>query len=428
LALTIYTTNTSETDTIQGIWYEPFILKFPSKLKEYDGSIPLLVHSVGDVAAVKVSYDTGTLVVVNEDVDKPLMLGLPWANNRPTSTVFPLSLHTDRVDSYPDSFPVINRPLAPKATDEYHVSLRFGRAGANEVSLASDVYKKFGEKFPPRVSWNDRRAIGAIFLASSSQNWRNNPRGWLGDQLLNIETPAGRTSFKQRILQRADDSIAIMKEMGAQGVITWDIEGQEYAHATSYIGDPRKMNEMAPEMAEIADEYFGRFRNAGLRVGICVRPQQLVVAPDRKSATQVTVDDPAQLLIDKIRYAKNRWGISLAYIDSNTNLKDPNPMPAAALQKVADAFPDVLLIPEHSNLQYYSFSAPFRALQQGYVSTPETARTTYPNALTIIYTADGPLDLYNKSLARAVKHGDVLLYRTWYADPQNEKVKLLLKR
>src|SRR3954453_9681681 len=155
VALAITTTNTSDANTIQGLWYEPLILKFPSKVKEYDGSVPLLAHSVNDVGAVKVSYESGALAVVNEDVAKPLMVGFPWANNRPANTIFPLSLHTDRVASYPDSYPVINRPIPPGGKDEYHVSIRFGRPGATESPLAADVYKKFGETFPSRVNWKD---------------------------------------------------------------------------------------------------------------------------------------------------------------------------------------------------------------------------------------------------------------------------------
>ena len=75
---------------------------------------------------------------------------------------------------------------------------------------------------------------------------------------------------------------------------------------------------------------------------------------------------------------------------------------------------------------YDSFSAPYRELRLGFVSTPETARAAYPGAFTVINTADGPIDLYRKNLAASVKHGHVLMYRTWYADPQNEKLKSLV--
>ena len=428
LTFTISTTNTSASDTIQGVLYEPLTLKFPAKVKEYDNTTPLLAHSIGDVAVVRLSYGTGSVAVVNDDVDKPLMVGVPWANNRPTDTVFPLSVHTDRVRMYPDSYPVISRPIPPNGSDQYHVSLRFGGASATDIELASDVYKKFSEVFPSQLKWPDRRPIGAIFLATDSQYRQGNPRGWFGDASLNLAAPSGRETFKQRMLARADESIANMQDMKAQGVITWDIEGQEFARSVGYVGDPRMVNDLAPEMGEVVDEYFSRFRNAGLRVGICVRPQQFFRSPDRKTATQSIIQDPVKILVEKIRYAKERWGVTLAYIDSNTTGKDPNPMDAALMQKVATALPDVLLIPEHSNFRYYSFSAPFRELRQGYVSTPDAVHAAYPNAFTLIYTADGPLDLYHNSLAAAVKRGDSLMYRAWYADPQNEKVKSLVRR
>ncbi len=426
LAVAITTTNTSHSDTIESLWYQPLTLRFPAKVKEYDGSIPLLAHNIGDVAVIKASYASGALAVVAEDIKKPLMVGFPWADNRPENTIFPLSVSTGRVQSYPDSYPAINRPILPGETDEYRISIRFGPANESEADFAEDLYKQFGQAYPAQLKWPDRRPIGAIFLASSAQGWVGNPRGWLNDAQLNVMTAEGRAEFRQKLLAVADGAIAIMKDMNAQGAITWDIEGQEYAHAVSYIGDPRRTDELAPEMGPAADDYFERFRKAGLRVGICVRPQELQIAPDRKTATQTVVDDPTQLLIDKIGYAKKRWGISLVYIDSNTNLRDSNPTNADVLQKVAAAFPDVLLIPEHANLRYYAYTAPYRELRQGFTGTPERTLDTYPKAFTVLYTADGLIDYYHKKLATAVKHGDSLMYRTWWRDPQNEKIRTLL--
>lgn len=426
--LTITTSNALNSDTIQGLRFTPMVLKFPEKVKEYDGSIPLLVHNMGQVAATKVSYGSGTMAVVAEDIEKPLMVGFPWALDKPANTVFPLSIHTDRVGSYPDSYPRIVRPIPPNATDQYVVSLRFGRSKATESSLAGDIDAKFATVFPQQLKWTDRRPIGAIFLATGPQEWTSNPRGWFGDARLNVTTPAGRAEFRQRILNLADGAIAIMRDMNAQGAITWDIEGQEYRHATTYIGDPRLVDTLAPEMAEVADEYFGRFRAAGLRTGICVRPQLLQVAADKKSANQTPVDDPAGLLIDKIAYARKRWGVTLIYLDSNVNSTDPNPLDASIIQKVAEACPDCLIIPEHYNLRYFAYSAPFAELRRGIVSTPDYARDVYPKAFSLIYTADGPLDLYRDPLKTAVKQGDGLIYRTWFADPQNEKVKAIYKQ
>lgn len=426
LNLTINTTNTSDSETIQGLLFQPLTLKFPGKVAEYDGSIPLLSHNLGNVGLVKVSYRSGALAVVGEDLDKPLMLGFPWALDRPNNTVFPLSVHTDRVNNYPDSYPVINRPIPPKGTDQYSLSLRFGSADATETELAGDVLKKFGDTFQTKLNWKDHRPIGAIFLATASPSSPTNPEGWFGDSHVNVTTPAGRTEFRQRVMALADSAVSIMKSMNAQGAITWDIEGQKYNHAISYIGDPRALGDLAPEMNEIADEYFARIRDAGLRIGICVRPQQLTKSADGKTVVQAEVDDPAKLLIDKIRYAKDRWKVTIVYVDSNANPVNSNPMDAAVLQKVAEAFPDVLLVPEHATLRYYAYSAPATVLRTGGLGTSDSVHAVYPNAFSVIYTADGALDLYKKTLVRSAKQGDILMYRTWYPDPQNDKVKALL--
>lgn len=425
LTLTITTTNTSNSETIEGVRYTPLTLKFPEKVKEYDGSTPLLAHNLGQVAAVKVSYGSGTLAVVSEDLEKPLMVGFPWASNRPTNTEFPLSVHTGRVDSYPDSYPVIRRPIPPKSSDTYVVTLRFGRANTSEDKLVGDIDKRLAEVFPPQLNWPDRRPIGAIFLATDSQSWVANPRGWFGDAHVNVMTPSGVAEFRQRMLNLANTAIGVMRDMNAQGTIIWDVEGQQFPHGTTYIGDPRMLGVLAPEMDGVADEFFARFRAAGLRTGITVRPQLLRLSADKKTANQTTVADPTDLLIEKIAYAKTRWGVSLIYIDSNTNAADPNPLDVAIIQRVAAAFPDCLLIPEHSNLRYFAYSAPSVELRHGIVSTPDSVRAAYPKAFSVIYTADGPLDLDHDALKAAVKRGDSLMYRTWFADPQNEKVKAI---
>lgn len=425
LDLAITATNTSSSETIQGLWCQPLVLRFPDRLKEYDGSIPLLVNNVGQPGVISVSYGSGTLAVVSEDIDKQLMVGLPWSLNRPQSTIFPLTINTGRVDSYPDSYPYINRPIPPGGKDQFHVTLRFGSAKMSETKLAGDMYKKFGATFPSQVHWADHRPIGAISLASTAQDWTRNPRGWFGEADSDYITPSGRGKLRERVLSTVDAAIEIMRQMGAQGGITWDLEGQQFSRTTGYIGDPRALGLIAPEMDEIADEYFERFRRANMRSGILVRPQSFSLSEDKKSLDQSAVDDPAQSLIDKIAYAKKRWGVTLIYIDANVNAKDPNPMDAAVIQKVAAAFPDCLLIPEHSTLRYYAYSVPYKELRQGFVSTTAIVRQSYPDAFTAIYTPDGPLDLYHDDLAAGIKRGDTVIYRTWYADPQNEKIKSL---
>ncbi len=77
-------------------------------------------------------------------------------------------------------------------------------------------------------------------------------------------------------------------------------------------------------------------------------------------------------------------------------------------------------------MRYYAYSAPYKELRKSDLGTDDAVRSVYPKGFSIIYTADGSLDLYQKSLSRSVKQGDVLMYRTWFPDPQNEKVKALM--
>jgi hypothetical protein len=413
------TINNQSPNTIQGIWFEPFGLQFPSAVQEYNGSIPLLVNSVGQPAVQQTTYSSGVMALASDDVAKPIQIGFPWSLNPPAMTIFPLTLNTDRVSSYPDSYPTIKRPIPSGASDQFSFSLRFGPPGSTLASLAGDTYQAFSAAFPATLNWTDRRAIGALFLSTSGTGWPTNPRGWLLDPTIDVTSQTGIANLKTRILAYADSSIAILKQMNAQGMVTWDIEGQQFAQPISYVGDPTQFSTLAPEMSGIADAYFQKFTAAGLRVGVTIRPQQYVLAPDGRSAQQILIADPTQLLMNKVAYAVNRWGATLFYVDSNVNPTDPNPIDVGIFQKLTAAFPGVLFMPEHANLEYYAYTAPYKELRQGYTSTASDVRLVYPKSFTVIYTADGPIAQDFNELVTAVEGGDVLLFRGWFADPQN---------
>jgi UDP-GlcNAc:undecaprenyl-phosphate GlcNAc-1-phosphate transferase len=409
-------------DTLQEASYEPVGLKFPAKITNYDGAVPLMGHNVGDATLIGMNWGSGLMVLVNDDVVSPLIAGFPWALDKPANTTFPLRICTGRDPMLPDMLPYIDRPIAPGASETYRLSLRFGPRDSSPTQLGSDVLRRFAARFPSHLQWQDRRPIGTVFLATAGLNSAKNPRGWLLDRDLNVSTAEGKVEFRRKILQLADSSIRILRSMNAQGAITWDIEGQEYPKA-SYAGDPRQYSALAPEMAPVADEYFARIRRAGFRIGVCVRPQELVFDPQHHTAYERETSDPAGLLKEKIAWAKNRWGATLFYVDANG---DPNrPLDAGVLEKVAAAFPDVLLIPEHKNVRYFAFSAPYFSLREGLASTPAAIRAVYPGAFSIVNTADGRIAERRDELASAVKLGDILLFRTWYDDPANLEVKSL---
>src|SRR5207248_254797 len=63
------------------------------------------------------------------------------------------------------------------------------------------------------------------------------------------------------------------------------------------------------------DEYFEKFRQAGLRVGVCLRPQQITMVGGKPVQGAANNQQAAQVLKDKLAYAKKRWGCTLFYID-----------------------------------------------------------------------------------------------------------------
>ncbi len=416
LNLSITTTNNSP-DTITGLFYDVFNLQFPSAVQEYDGVDPMVDSNIGAPTVLSMTSTAGVMVLTNNDVVNPLMAGFPWSLNSPTNTIFPLLVNTNQNSMYPTFWPFINRPIAPGASDQYNLSLRFGPSGSTDQSLAGDIYQAFGAAFPPQFSWPDRHPIGMLVLATSDTGWATNPRGWLLDPTIDVFTPDGLAAFQSRILAWANQSVQILQQANAQGMITWDIEGEQFPQPTTYVCDPTQFLATAPEMANVADAYFQVFRNAGLRVGVCVRPQQFVLGPGGTTASQnvvATDQDMAALLIEKINYAKNRWGATMFYIDSNGG--PGNPMDPSVMQAVSAAEPDVLLVPEQSDPQYYAYSAPYLQLTNGYDATPPEARLIYPNAFSVINVADGPLSQDFQTLVNSVAAGDALMLRGWFND------------
>ena len=219
----------------------------------------------------------------------------------------------------------------------------------------------------------------------------------------------------------ADTSISNLTRIGAQGVIAWDLEGEEYPHKTSFIGDPRLLDQLAPEMAPVADEFFKKFKDAGLKVGVTIRPQQLIF--DRGLARQTTVFDIKRVLLEKIDYAQAHWGATLFYVDSNDGFWRPDE--AVQLRLVAHERPDILLIPEHHYLPDWAFSAPYVSLRKGDPDvTAGLARTLIPNSFQALDVADASKD----EVAAAMHHGDILLFRAWYWNSDCELLESLQQK
>lgn len=314
--------------------------------------------------------------------------------------------------------------LAPGKTAAMTLVVKFVKPGTSIEVVNAKLINDYRRERPQLIRWQDKRPIGSLFLASYSRDGKEkgNPRNWVFSP--SFQKGKGEQKFidfKKDLINYADRSISILKKMGAQGMITWDIEGQEFPHAITYIGAPELIEKMAPEMNKVIDDYFRRFSDAGFRTGICIRPDSVIINVKSGKVYHVAVKDPAYTLIRKIRYAQKRWGSTLFYVDSNV---EPNggPMPARIFEQVARACPDVLVMPEHITLEYYRFTAPYREMRSNIFLVNEAVKSIYPDAFLVLNTADGinrkrmTDEALLELLKRSKEQGNIFLFRAWYGD------------
>ncbi len=274
---------------------------------------------------------------------------------------------------------------------------------------------------PVRFRWEDRRPVGVLFLASNYHSSATNPRGWFNEPGLDFTSAGGAERFRTALREYTDRSLAILKRTGAQGVIVWDLEGEQFPHKTSFIGDPRTLDRLAPEMAAAADEFFASLRAAGLRVGVTIRPQTLMI--DEFGLPHQTFSlNLEKVLLEKIDYARKRWGATLFYVDSNSGLWRPDEL--WQLRRVAAARPDVLLIPEHHGVPYAAFSAPYVSLRkETSATTGKWSRKFFPNSFQALDISDCAADWAEITAAKSA--GDLLLFRAWVWSPECDLLEAL---
>jgi hypothetical protein len=381
------------------------------RLHEGSLSIPSVADPRFVVPIIQMDYVTGALTFCSDEVD--CAVDVSQSTNFPARTRYP--------------FVITCRDIKPGTTKVFNVSLRFGPAGAGVQDLSGDVLERYASKYPFQVDWKDRRPIGAIFLAGAQINAPSNPRRWTFGEI-DVTNDKGKAAFRAALLKLADNSVQILKDIGAQGMITWDPEGEEFIGAC-YYGDPRLVPTLAPEMEfkndgakSAIDEYFEKFRAAGLKVGVCIRPQQITMVDGRPVHQDADDEHAAQILRERIAYAKQRWGCTLFYVDSTvTAYTWLNP---DVFKAVADAYPDVLLTPENESMRYFAYSAPLNSYFHHKISsTPVGARLVYPKAFSVLMAPDGDRPEDHDALVSAVRRGDILLFNGWYMSEGAMKIK-----
>jgi hypothetical protein len=355
---------------------------------------------------------------------------------------------------------VYEAPIAPATTKVYTIYLRFGSPTDSAMSLAPEGFKLLRQAYPYNVHWPDRRPIARWMISEGGHNSPSNPRGYLWDSTINVSY---QTNFTNLVLNKTNDIINRMNAMTPrpQGVLIWDLEGQEFYQSFTYVGNPNELHNLAPEMDAVADQMFAKFRNAGYKIGITLRPSTFRIgttlpaacASATSSATpdvfiksnaaypyrgyvcsapnawtqagprlprhqQIINDDNSiiSILEAKIAYAKQRWGVTMFYIDS-TVYSDGSSFSFKILRQLQKDFPDILMFPENETLGMWGASAPYNEARGGFLDTPRDAKDIYPHAFSMLETINGvnfsdPAQ-YSR-LVQSVKNGNVLLFDGWF--------------
>jgi len=302
---------------------------------------------------------------------------------------------------------------------------------------------------PFTLNWPDRRPIGFDVLGNRAFANPNNPRGYIQYSKSYIST-SGKAQFRSDLLARAAMDVAVLKSINAQGIIIWDVEGDEPSFV--YVGDPRQLSFLAPEMDAVADEFFNVYTAAGLRVGIMARRQAFGVgtnlAPNptvgqvflqpypsgtfqqnvfvcytngtwfqtNTTLQQQTTNFYPDFLA-KIEYAKNRWGATLFYNDSYSSYTAAG---LAALSNVMVLHPDILLAPEAGGgisttntttvLPYFSVCAPFLDPVASGCLVPGSVSSAYHSAFGLVkITAVTNV----ASIVNSMTNGNIMLVNDW---------------
>ncbi len=424
----------------QGASVFPTVLRFPHLPQGFSQpNYPQVATNTTAPSVTTADWGEGEVSAVVTSAAKPLYSGF-WPAQGGGGVPYAPEISGTSPDGLATFLPHNDRPVRPGQTDRYTVSLRFAPSGTPAASLAADAYHAWAATYPSALNWTDRRPIGTVYLASSPPGggdasrpggFPTNPRRYFNTDTVDVNTPAGLAAFQRRVLNQASTAATNARRMHAQGVVTWDIEGEQFPQATSYVCEPDAIAQISPEMESVVkvsgspfagqkldDAYFGTLKKAGLKVGVCLRPQHFTLNSNG-TAQQVYLPVqaiPAELL-RKAKYAHDRWGATLFYVDSTV---DPNGgvLPAAIFKQLQAALPDSLFIPEETTPLFYAYAAPFKSfIDLGAVGTEANALLAYPHAFSAVLVNDadaGKLAAAKSQLIAQVKRGDILMAHVDY--------------
>ncbi len=398
--------------------------------------------NIGGPRILRRTYEGGQVVLFSPSPEQPLSYRLTRDGERAAVVADVGHLPSVKREVYDRTFNA--RPIRAGSSDSFDVTLRFGTSDADPVAMAQEALRYFREqKYPRLLDWPDRRPIAATFVSGKNRlrdgnpnGYRMVPRGW------SIEDENAMETFRKHVIEHAEQYADRLVERGYQGVVVWNVSGERYQSA-KYYGEPRLVEYIAPEMDRVVDDYFRILREHGLRVGVTIRP--VIHSPADRDGNLVPWENIEKLnkvnhgarqifekgiktylnpretfsglarLHYKIKYAKERWGATMFYIDYPAIWRPKTPdnwghpeISPAVYRKLKQLHPDILLMPEDGILASWSVTAPYGQVRKPKDLTPERVRQVYPDAFSVrafVKPSEGHKEA--EKFAPALRAGDV---------------------
>ncbi len=309
----------------------------------------------------------------------------------------------------------MDQVLEPGQKIDFSFILRVGPAGTDPMVLADDFIAAFRKANPSILAWEDRRPILRSFFGGGL------PKDEAVANLKNpdaVVPPQPDEKFHAMLLKKIDGLIEASRTVDAQGMVLWDLEGGTFPHAITYIGDPRLVRLLNPQMDLFADEAIKKLKDAGLRVGITLRPSRVVYDAEKNSARHLhTGVEPLSELEAKIDYAKKRWGCTIFYVDTNFFWRpygadkkfQSGRLTSDLWRKLRTKYPDTLFIPEFTATGDYASVAGYGEADMGDYGMPAMAKALYPDAFRVIVIEDAdPAEQFDR-FVDALKNRNCLM-------------------
>jgi hypothetical protein len=271
--------------------------------------------------------------------------------------------------------------VTPGASTTFHCSLRFG---PDYASVSAATLANWAKTYPYSLNWTDHRQMlrGDLFQYDPTAS---SPQGFQGG--FDINAPANAQRFDDWVMAYAARNIATAKAVNAGTWIEWDLEGKQGGY--NYKGNPSLIDVLNPGWAHkdssgeaLIDRFFKAFKDAGIHIGVCVRPWTLTVDAGGNISQDTTVSG-VDSVARQMDYAWNRWGLDVFYVDS------PQQQQTAAYRAMMLARPKLLMVPEDVPESWLQFSAPMVWSGGNVINWQTVPRTLYgPQGWGVYYHQD----------------------------------------